>query len=376
MTKVVIIGGKLQGLEAVYLASKAGMETTLIDKSSHVPARRLCTRFVCENILDKSPQLIAELQAADFVLPALEDEAVLTALAELATAYSFKLAFDLSAYRISSSKLLSDQLMLAHRIPAPRYYPNCEAPYVVKPSGESGSAGVRYIENAQEMEAFLRSVPNKEDWVAQEFLTGKAYSIEIAGSPGNYRTYEITELYMDDVFDCMRVTAPCEISQALSTEFSEIAEKLAELVSLSGIMDVEAILSAGELKVLEIDARLPSQTPTAVYHATGINLVQELGDLFCLGDFTARQEHSKRAVSYEHLRIDKGQITRHGEHIIAGAGPLSLIAGFCGADEALTDYNPGADAFLGTFIITAKDFEELEIRRSRLFAELKRIGND
>lgn len=45
MTRVAIIGGKLQGLEAVYLASKAGMDTVVIDKRNDVPAKNLCGRF-------------------------------------------------------------------------------------------------------------------------------------------------------------------------------------------------------------------------------------------------------------------------------------------------------------------------------------------
>ena len=33
-----VIGGKLQGIEAVYLSKKAGWKTLLIDKAANVPA--------------------------------------------------------------------------------------------------------------------------------------------------------------------------------------------------------------------------------------------------------------------------------------------------------------------------------------------------
>ncbi len=381
MMKVAIIGGKLQGLEAVYLASKAGIESTLIDKDEEALARNLCTRFICEDILDRSPFLISELQKVDFILPALENEEVLTALVEISREYGFKLAFDMAAYQISSSKLLSDQLMQVHRIPAPRYYPNCEPPYIVKPSTESGSTGVVYVDNAKSLKELLSRIPTDEQWVIQEFISGKAYSIEIIGRPGNYRTYEITELFMDDIYDCMRVEAPCEIGPKLSRSFTVIAEKLAELVSLTGIMDVEVIHSKGQLKVLEIDARLPSQTPTVVYHASGINMVSELSDLFCLGELVKspseemvkRPDKERKYVSYEHLLIDEGKISGHGEHIISQAGPLDHYTNFFGADEALTDYKPLAKTFLGTFINTAKSPEELGMKRTAMFEALKRI---
>ena len=47
-------------------------------------------------------------------------------------------------------------------------------------------------------------------------------------------------------------------------------------------MDVEVILDDGVMKVLEVDARLPSQAPTTVYWSTGINIVQILGELFLI----------------------------------------------------------------------------------------------
>ena len=43
---VAIIGGNLQGVEAAYLARKAGCEVLVIDRKPVVPASGLCDRFV------------------------------------------------------------------------------------------------------------------------------------------------------------------------------------------------------------------------------------------------------------------------------------------------------------------------------------------
>ena len=75
--KIVIIGGKLQGIEACYLGMKAGIETILVDKNPEAPARHLCSRFVCEDLFNRSSQLLVEMKEADIVLPALENDAVL-----------------------------------------------------------------------------------------------------------------------------------------------------------------------------------------------------------------------------------------------------------------------------------------------------------
>jgi len=43
---VAVVGGKLQGVEATYLAHKAGWEVRVVDKNDQVPASGLCDSFV------------------------------------------------------------------------------------------------------------------------------------------------------------------------------------------------------------------------------------------------------------------------------------------------------------------------------------------
>ena len=378
-SKVAIIGGKLQGLEVVYLAKKAGITSLVIDRNEKVISRNLCDEFFSCDIREKSAELVEVLKTADFILPAIENDEVLEAVTELCKEHGLKLAFDMEAYKISSSKLKSDALMHENNIPAPQYYPNCKAPYIVKPSVASGSDGVTYIETKEELDAFLKNRPAEENWVAQEFLSGRSYSIEIIGVPGNYRTYEITEIHMDEVYDCKQVTAPCSIPDSMKRDFAETANRLADLVNLHGIMDVEVIEDQGVLKVLEIDARVPSQTPTAVLHASGVNMVEELRDLFANGAFNDRKSEMlgtgeyPKFTSFEHLKISGTHLKTNGEHIIASGKPLSLKTSFCGANEVLTDYMPGAKEWIGTFISFANSEEELEKKRFDMFTEIAKL---
>ena len=372
MKRIAVIGGKLQGLEAVYLAKKAGMETVLIDQQEGTPASALCDRLILENVFEKNSGLIAELKKADLVLPALENEAVLKVLEALSKEHHFRLAFDMASYRITSSKISSDQLMSSYGFPVPQYYPNCNAPYILKPSASSGSQGVTYLKTQAEIEAFLQRVPANEAWVAQEFLSGPSYSIEVLGTPGNYQTYEVTEIHMDEMYDCKRVTAPCTLTDKMRMDFSEMGVRLADVMNLKGIMDVEVINHEGVLKILEIDARLPSQTPTVVYHATGINLIEELAHLFCEGGLRQRKPVNAKAVSFEHLLINGDQIKAAGEHLISQAGPFKLIRDFCGTDEVLTDYQDGDDVWRGTFINYADTQSQLEAKRERMFEGIRK----
>lgn len=366
MTRIAIVGGKLQGTEAAYLAKKAGMESLLIDHYEKSPALGLCDEFLCCDVLQESKELIDALNNVDFILPANENSEVLEALVRLADKYDYRLAFDKDAYAVSSSKLLSDQLIHENQIPAPQYYPNCKAPYIAKPSGFSGSEGVRRFDTSEELNQFLKTVSPEEKWVVQEFLTGPSYSIEVIGKPGDYKTYEVTEIHMDKVYDCKKVTAPCAITGEQEKGFRQIAVKLAELVRLKGIMDVEVIDDHGDFKVLEIDARIPSQTPTVVYHTTGVNFIEELSDLFCHGKMKSKGTGQKKYCSYEHLFIKDGRITEHGEHIMSEGGPLKLKENFFGADEVITDFVRAGQPWRGTFINWADTEEELSLKQENM----------
>jgi len=372
MTQAAIIGGKLQGTEAVYLAKKAGIRSILIDCDQEPPAKGLADEFLCCDVLQETKELLDALKKADFILPAMENQDVLNTLEKLSLEHHFKLAFDMNAYRISSSKLLSDQLIHSNGISAPQYFPDCKSPYIVKPSSFSGSAGVKRIQTKSEMEEFLISLQPGESWVAQEYLEGPSYSIEIIGKPEYYRTYEVTEIHIDKTYDCCKVTAPCAISEVQRKGFQEMAVNLAGLVGLTGIMDLEVIDDEGVFKVLEIDARIPSQTPTVVYHVTGMNLLEEIRDLFCYGSFQTVFGKQKKYVSYEHLQMKNGTVSEHGEHIMGEARPLTLRENFFGACEVISDYISDENPWRGTFINWADTEEELAEKRAgmrRLLAE-------
>lgn len=366
MTRIAIVGGKLQGTEAAYLARKAGMESILIDHYEKSPAIGLCDEFLCCDVTQESKELLDALKSADFILPANENPEVLDALVTLAEKYGFRLAFDPTSYAVSSSKVLSDKLIHENGIPAPQYYPNCRAPYIVKPSGYSGSEGVRKINTEEELKIFLNKAPIDENWIAQEFLTGPSYSIEVIGKPGDYLTYEVTEIHMASDYDCKRVTAPCMITADQEAGFRQIAVRLAELLQLKGIMDVEVIDDNGDFKVLEIDARIPSQTPTAVYHSSGVNFVEELRDLFCGGAMVPKPPGKKKYCSYEHFLIKDGRYTEHGEHIMSQGGPLVLRTNFFGTDEVISDFIREGLPWRGTFINWADTEAELEEKRENM----------
>lgn len=371
MKRLIVVGGKLQGTEALYLAKKAGINTVLVDKNPKAIASKLCDNFSCIDII-KTPLLFVKLiEEGDMVLPALENQEVLEALNMMSKQYGFFLAFDLKSYNVSSSKILSDKLFRECGLPVPLYYPEGKAPYIVKPSNASGSHGVRYIDSNKELELFLENTGDIENLIIQEYLEGPSYSIEIIGKPGNYRTYKITQIHMDEVYDCKMVTAPCKLTSEQETKLSNMAICIAERLQLLGIMDLEIIDNGEDFKILEIDARIPSQTPTVVYHSSGMNLIKELMDLYIVGEFTSDKIDNNHSSSFEHFLIKDGIVSSHGEHIMGESQPLHVEDNAFGADELISDYYNDNENWRGTFINWSKTDKELSDKRAKNYQKLK-----
>ena len=353
---IAVAGGKLQGVEAVYLAKKAGFTTLVIDKNPHAPATGLADRILT---FEFSPaRFIPEsCPQPDLIFPAIEDEAALELIIAWAETKKIPIAFDLEAYRLTQSKQLSNRLFADMNLPMPKVLNDsdwpCESagnwisrwsgilPLVVKPDQSSGSQGVVVIKSAEDLASFNSRQSGSDSLnglIVQEYIDGPSYSIEVTGKPGQYRTYAVTELEMDDAYDCCAVLAPATLDRAQVLTLETMAVALAENIRLSGIMDLEVILHNNELKLLEIDARIPSQTPMAVFQATGVNMIQSLASHTLDNSPLPSLIKESRCARIEHIHVSGSQISVKGEHIMGQFGPLFLHTDFFGADEALVSF--------------------------------------
>ncbi|WDP91502.1 MAG: 3-methylornithine--L-lysine ligase PylC [Desulfobacter sp.] len=371
---IAVIGGKLQGVEAVYLAHKAGFRTLVIDKNPQAPAAGLSDHFLAFEFCSDHPFPVYG-SSIDLILPAIEDDSVLSLLQAWSKQSAIPLAFDGDAYATTRSKRNSNRLFEKLNLPIPQPWPGCAFPVVVKPDQTSGSQGVEIMETQALLDEWLART-NKGNAVIQEFVEGPSYSIEILGGPGNYHPLQVTDLGMDEDWDCKNVSAPSQLSANHITGLKQMAIEIAEGLELTGIMDLEVILNQNTLKILEIDARLPSQTPMAVYWSTGINMVQMLADL--VRNRTVSGKPGREfPVLVEHIQVSGGRIEYLGEHIMAQDGPLRRQTGFFGADEAVTSYRRGKKHWVATMIFRGDSRDEIELKRTRCYGEIRALsGNE
>jgi pyrrolysine biosynthesis protein PylC len=143
-------------------------------------------------------------------------------------------------------------------------------------------------------------------------------------------------------------------------------------------MDIEVIvdLEKGNLVVLEIDARFPSQTPIAVYHASGINLLNEWIKTHFLSEppsSSAVREKAGCAV-LEHISVSNTCLEFIGEtRLLPWSGIEVWPNGkFFGATAALTDYKKGKESFKGTLIFKGANWSQVSEKRRKC---LERIAS-
>lgn len=368
--RLCIVGGALQGMEAAYLAKKAGYETLVIDRRKNAPALSLADEHA---VLDPiiSPRDAMKLFAnCDAVIPACENMDLLTTLVKMLEFSDIPLLFDIDSYVTSSSKLMSNRLMDDAGVPIPKKWPDCGYPAIVKPSSQSGSIGVSVAHSPEDIDKGIEAIKELGDEpVMQEFVSGKSVSMEVIGNGSSYIPFVTTEIVLSGNYDCKRVKCyPGIINKECEDEFAEISRRIAERIQLNALMDVEAIDTAKGLRVLEIDARIPSQTPAAVLAASGVNILKELVDMRLGKGNDVRAKDC--ASSYEHFYVDDGNLITCGEKGFAPVKEPYLAQGLFGSDEMLTDYSENAKTWRCTMITRGRTSEDVEVKRMRCIRQI------
>jgi pyrrolysine biosynthesis protein PylC len=361
--KIGIVGGALQGMEAVFLSNRAGFETLVIDRKRNAPALSLADSHEVSDVTKDTERVRKILHDCDAVIPACEEIEALTTLDRMMKGSGIPFLFDLNAYEISSSKKRSNEIMTEIGVPLPIPWPECGFPAIVKPSSQSGSIGVSAVNNEKEMDSALRTVEGLGDIpIVQEFVSGKSVSIEVIGRNGSAVSFQTTEVVLGSDYDCKMVLCePGILPKEDDALFADIGKRTAEFIGLDGLMDVEAIFTKNGLKVLEMDARIPSQTPAAVWAATDVNILEEL---VCSAEGKSTGVKNRNGYSaYEHYIAEYNSLVTCGEKVFGKISEPRFESGFFGADEAITDYSPGKDVWRATVITQGKTAAEVLEKR-------------
>lgn len=371
--RIGVIGGSLQGIEATYLCSKAGYESVLIDKDARAPAVTLADEAYTLDITRDVNHAKRILKKVDVVLPANENKKALAHSEKLCKELYIPFMQDNAAFWITSDKSRSGKFLLDLNIPTPKPWPDCGFPVIVKPSRKSGSESVFRANTIWQLQKALEKVQRVDDEIiVQEFIEGTALSLEVIANKDMAKPLQITGLEFDDTYSCKRVYAPVETHAGLERKFNEIGMEIAKRLRLNGLTDIQAISKEGAPNINEINARLPSQTPTVVYHSSGVNMVSLLAELFLENELLDIQIQPSYAVIYQHIKVFNGELRVQGEHIMEEAEGLQILKDFCGAHEAITNMvaDKGHVGRVATLIVKSKSLDDAKKKMARVIQRI------
>ncbi|MCL1984631.1 MAG: 3-methylornithine--L-lysine ligase PylC [Methanomassiliicoccaceae archaeon] len=363
--RLAIVGGGPQGMEAAYLAKKAGFETITIDRRNDAPAFSLSDEYKILDPVKRESEARLLFKDCDAVIPACENVELLSRLDEMLRYSMTPFLFDINSYIITSSKFASSSMMEMAGIPTPRGWKDCGYPVIVRPSSQTGGAGVTIAYDEKGVaEGIDKILMMGDDPVIQELEEGRTVSVEVIGGGGGFRSFAVTEMFFDTDLDCKRVVcSPSVLTEKKEEEFKRMAETIADNIDLMSLMNVVATDTPNGLKVMELAAFLPSQTPSAVLAATGVNMLGEMvRSKFGYGSPAPPKGYSS---SYEHFVIRHGKMRTCGEKEFANVRFPRTIRGLFGADEMITDFSEGKGIWRCTMINSARNEEELERKRKR-----------
>jgi pyrrolysine biosynthesis protein PylC len=373
--RLALVGGRLQGLEAAYLAKNADITTLLIDREPNTPASTLVDENHVFDITKQENLFTKLCKTVDAVLPTTENMKTLIFLEKVAKRLEVPLLQDNNAFWITSNKTRSKNFLTNQHVAVPKPWPYATFPLIVKPARLSGSVSILKVSTASQLPHIINEVKKiDQEVIVEEFVEGLAVSLEVLAMNGKSIPFQITNLEFDEFYGCKRVTAPTALSNHVKTKFIETGLKIADGLNLYGLTDVQSIVTpSNSLKTNEINARLPSQTPTVVFHSTGINIVKELANLFIENTLPSNKVGVEKGVVYQHVCIQDHSLKVQGEHIMTNAKNLTHELGFFGADEAITNFLSdiiGNEIRIATLIVRDITLEEAKKKMDAVISEI------
>ena len=367
-------------MEAVYLARRGRFVTLVINRDPSSPALSLADKEVIVDVVEKPGRAAKIIRECDAVLPVCEDWPTLNTLSEICKNVEVPLIFDSRAYSTVSSKLKSNAFMRRLGIPTPKPWPESNFPVIIEPSNKSRITDASRATNADELirerDRIVRTgiLP-----LVREYVNGSSISIDVIGDGRGAVPLAISEKVFDTSYECNVVYSPWGNNDTtIEKQFVESSFLMASELRLFGTMSVKAVVCNGTMKVIDIDARYPEQTPITVLHSNGINILEDLVDMTINGRLMRPQVTSSRVACCEYVAVKENTLLSSKEGHLSEISKPKVIHGLFGSDEMITDYEPGKRSWIGLIICTGATHQEVRRKRKdvlKAILELENISN-
>ncbi|NLA24485.1 MAG: ATP-grasp domain-containing protein [Bacteroidales bacterium] len=286
---ILVFGGSDFQRSLIKECMKMGLFTIVIDPNPNAEAKDYAHAFEVVGGQDfERTCKVVEKYNIDAIITGATDKPLIM-MARIAEKYGLNFISEETA-RLSTDKFLMKQKFQENNLPHAKgilieeINDNLQYPLIIKPSDNSGSRGVIFCENKQDLETIFdeaKTHTKKSYLIAEEFIEGKEYSIESIHYNGMSKILQITEKIVTPLpyFIELGHIQPADIEPKTLKSLEELLDKATKAFGFESCgAHNEVKMNNGNITLIEVSPRIGGDfiSSTLVKSSTGINMEKAL----------------------------------------------------------------------------------------------------
>lgn len=326
MKRLLVVGASILQVPAIIKAKEMGLYVAVVDYDSNAIGIKYADDFYNVSTIDQAGVLkVAKKLKIDGIMTLATDMPMRT------IAYVAK-EMELPGISMETAIKATDKGEMIksfkeHNVESPWFYiisnekeykniiDKIKYPCVVKPVDSSGSRGVSFVDNSDDLSKayiYSKKISKNGNIIIEEFLSGSEVSVEVMTIDGVPHILAITDKLTTGAphFVEMGHSQPSQISSENINKIKNLAIKAVNAIELkNGPAHVEIMLTNNGPKMIEIGARMGGDNITThlVPLSTGIDMVKATIDI-ALGNIPDIEPKFKKGSAIRYIKTNPGVI--------------------------------------------------------------------
>lgn len=333
MKKLMILGASVLQIPAIIEAKKMGIYVIVVDMNPNAEGFSYADKKIVVSTTDTQRVLeVAKENDIDGIITIASDRPMRT-VAKVAEELNLIGIDEKTAVNATNKSKMRDALK-KYSVPIPMYFSvddyeqyleaikkikNKNYKCIVKPADNSGSRGIRLIENYEEKELekvykYCKENSNSGSLVVEEFMQGPEVSVETISYKGICHVIQVTDKITtgSPYFVEMGHNQPSSLDLKTIEKIKKVAIDANKAIGIKdGPSHTEIKVTKDGPKIVELGARLGGDNITThlVPYSTGVNMVEACINIALGKEIDIRKKFDKASVA-RYKKCDIGKIIK------------------------------------------------------------------
>ncbi|WP_308768293.1 ATP-grasp domain-containing protein [uncultured Anaerococcus sp.] len=333
MKKLMILGASVLQIPAIVEAKKLGLYVIAVDMNPNAEGFSYADKKIVVSTIDTEKVLEeARKNKIDGIITIASDRPM-TTVAKVAKELDLIGIDEKTAINATNKSKMRDALK-AYGVPIPMYFSvenfdqyikaieklrNKKYKCIVKPADNSGSRGIRLVENydidqLKKIYDYCKKNSNSGKLVVEEYMQGSEVSVETISKDGTCNVIQITDKLTTGApyFVEMGHNQPSSLDKDVLEKIKKVAIDANKAIGIkNGPSHTEIKVTKDGPKIVELGARLGGDNITThlVPYSTGVNMVEACINI-ALGQEVDIRKKFQKASATKYKKCDVGKIRK------------------------------------------------------------------